>query len=80
MTRLYVLALVALVAAAPATAQTPSLTCETSGAYRHCWNQRGDTVVTEEAAPGGYTHGHDSSGHAWTSWSHDGRTETWRTR
>jgi hypothetical protein len=68
----------ALAISGPSLAQT--LTCETNGAYRHCWNERGNTV-TEERLPGSeYTHGWDREGHAWTTWEHDGRTETWPTR
>jgi hypothetical protein len=28
----------------------------------------------------GYTHGWDNAGHSWTTWEHDGRSETWPTR
>jgi hypothetical protein len=69
--------LAALLSAAPAPAET--LRCEARGDIRHCWNEHGDTVVTEERS-GDYTHGHDNEGHAWTTWQHDGRTETWPTR
>jgi hypothetical protein len=59
--------------------QTPTLICETHGDIRHCWNERGETVVIEERS-GEYGHGHDNRGGAWTTWEHDGRTETWPTR
>jgi hypothetical protein len=64
--------------AAPALAQPSGLTCETRGDIRHCWDKYGNTVLTEERS-GDYVHGHDRGG-AWTTWEHDGRTETWPTR
>jgi hypothetical protein len=73
-----VLALAFALWAAPALAQTPTLTCETRGDIRHCWDSHGNTVVTEERS-GDYVHGHDSEGHSWTTWKHDGRTVTWPT-
>jgi hypothetical protein len=74
--------LVALVIAlaTSASAQTPSLTCQDAGNLRHCWNQRGETVLTQERSPGGYTHSRDNQGHAWTSWNHNGLSTTWPTR
>jgi hypothetical protein len=54
------------------------LTCETRGDTRHCWDERGNTAVTEERS-GDYVHGHDNQGRAWTTWEHDGRTTTWTT-
>jgi hypothetical protein len=48
----------------PALAQTPSLTCQDSGNMRHCWNERGETVLTQERSPGGYTHSWDNRGHS----------------
>jgi hypothetical protein len=66
-------------AAFPAAAQTPALTCETQGDRRHCWNEHGDTVITEERS-GEYVHGRDNRGGAWATWEHDGRTYTWLTR
>jgi hypothetical protein len=78
MTRILALAF-ALVAATPASAGPPTLTCETRGDIRHCWNERGDTVLTEERS-GDYTHGHDNHGHAWTEWRRGDRTYTWPSR
>jgi hypothetical protein len=66
-----------VIAAAPACAGT--LTCEAQGDRRHCWNERGETVVTKERQ-GEHVHGHDNRGGAWTTWTHDGHTETWLTR
>jgi hypothetical protein len=63
----------------PALAQTPSLTCETSGSYRHCFNHQGYDS-TEQQSPGGYVHGWDNRGHAWTTWDHNGVSTTWTTR
>jgi hypothetical protein len=37
----------------PSLAQT--LACETSVAYRHCWDKRGDKVITERSVD--HTHG-----------------------
>jgi hypothetical protein len=59
-----------------ALAQT--LTCETSGAYRHCFDHRG--YESTEERRGDYVHGWDSNGRRWTTWEHDGRTVTWPTR
>jgi hypothetical protein len=56
-----------------------TLTCETHGDIRHCWDERGNTVVTEERH-GDYIHGHDNRGGAWTTWEHNRCTETWPTR
>jgi hypothetical protein len=53
------------------------LTCETSGAYRHCFDHHYES--TEERR-GDYIHGWDSEGHAWTEWGRDDRTYTWPTR
>jgi hypothetical protein len=61
------------------TALAQTLTCETRGDIRHCWNEHGDTVVTEERSRD-YTHGHDNRGHAWTEWRRGDRTYTWPTR
>jgi hypothetical protein len=55
------------------------LTSETRGDIRHCWDERGDTVITEERS-GDYVHGHDNYGRAWTTWEHNGRAYTWPTR
>jgi hypothetical protein len=54
------------------------LTCETSGAYRHCFDHHG--YLSTEERSGDNVHGHDSQGRAWTTWQHDGRTTTWPTR
>ena len=72
------LALASLIATAPALAQPSGLTCETSGAYRHCFDHHG--YLSTEERSGDYVHGWDSEGHAWTTWEHDGRTTTWPTR
>jgi hypothetical protein len=87
--RTIVLALASLaLAAAPASAGPPTLTtprgasemtCEISGAYRHCFDHHG-YESTEQQSPGGYTHGWDSTGHRWTTWEHNGTTTTWPTR
>jgi hypothetical protein len=71
------LALALALMAAPAFAGT--LTCETQGDRRHCWNEHGDTVVTEERS-GDYVHGHDNRGGAWTEWRQGERTYVWPTR
>jgi hypothetical protein len=76
MTRALALAL-ALAVTGPSLAQT--VTCETSGAYRHCFDYHG-YLSTEEQSPGGYVHGWDSEGRRWTTWEHDGRAYTWPTR
>jgi hypothetical protein len=67
------LALVLALAAAPASAQT--LTCETSGSYRHCFDHHG-YESTVQSSPGGYTHGWDNRGKAWATWEHNGQTYT----
>jgi hypothetical protein len=54
------------------------LTCETSGAYRHCFDHHGYESTEERS--GDYVHGWDNQGRAWTTWSHDGLTHTWPTR
>jgi hypothetical protein len=58
----------------------PTLTCETRGNVRHCWDQRGNTVLTEERSPGGYTHSWTPGGKAFTTWDHNGLSTTWPTR
>jgi len=60
----------------PSLAQT--MTCEVSGSYRRCFDHRG--YLSTEERSGDYTHGWDSTGHAWTTWEHDGRAYTWPTR
>jgi hypothetical protein len=57
-----------------------NLTCETRGNLGHCWDRSGTTVLTQEAAPGGYAHSWDDKGHSATTWEHNGVSETWRTR
>jgi len=47
-------------AAAPASAG-PTLTCETQGDIRHCWDDRGNTVIAAERS-GDYVHGRDNRG------------------
>ena len=56
-----------------------TLVCETAGDRQHCFDHRG-YLSTEERGAGGYTHGWDNQGRRWTTWVHDGRTETWETR
>jgi hypothetical protein len=65
-----------LVVTGPAVGQ--SLTCETSGSYRHCFDHHG--YLSTEERSGDYVHGWDSQGRRWTTWEHDGRTCTWPTR
>jgi hypothetical protein len=65
----------AIALTSPAVGQT--LTCETSGAYRHCFDHHG--YLSTEERSGDYVHGWDSNGHAWTTWQRDGRTTTWPT-
>ena len=67
----------ALVLAAPASAG-PTLTCETRGDIRHCFDHHGYESTEERS--GDYVHGWDSQGRRWTTWEHDGRTCTWPTR
>jgi hypothetical protein len=76
--RLVVIWTLIALAAAPALAQTPPLTCETRGAYRHCFDHHG--YESTEELSGDYVHGHDNQGRTWTTWDHDGRSETWPTR
>jgi hypothetical protein len=73
MTRVFLVAFALSVT--PAFAQTPTLSCDTSGVYRHCWDRHGNTVVPEDRL-GDYVHGWESQGRAWTTWEHDGRTVT----
>ena len=67
-----------VIAATPALAQTPTLTCETSGAYRHCFDHHG--YLSTEERSGDYVHGWDSTGHRWTEWRQGDRTYRWPTR
>jgi hypothetical protein len=60
----------------PALGQT--LTCETRGDTRHCFDHHGH-LSTEERS-GDYVHGGESQGRAWTTWERDERTTTWPTR
>jgi hypothetical protein len=78
MRRVVILALA--LAAATALTQTPTVTCQTSGSYRHCWDTHGNTVLTEQRSPGGYTHSWTPDGKAFTTWDHNGLTTTWPTR
>jgi hypothetical protein len=75
--RIVALTFASLIAAASGFAQTPTLTCETSGAYRHCFDHHGYESTEERS--GDYVHGRDNRGGAWTTWEHDGRTYTWPT-
>jgi hypothetical protein len=67
---------VALALGGSAVAQT--LTCETSGAYRHCFDHRGYESTEERS--GDYVHGWGAKGHAWTEWRQGDRTYSWPTR
>jgi hypothetical protein len=55
-----------------------TLTCETQGDTRHCFDHHGH-LSTEERS-GDYAHGWDSEGHAWTEWRQGDRTYRWPTR
>jgi hypothetical protein len=72
-----ILSLALALAPAPAWPEQ-TLTCETSGAYRLCFDHHG--YESTEQRSGDYTHGWDSKGHAWTTWDHNGHTYTWPTR
>ena len=76
MTRVVALALTLTMIDSQSHGQT--LTCETSGDRRHCFDHHGYESTEERS--GDYTHGHDNQGRAWTTWEHDGRTYTWPTR
>ena len=75
MTRALALEL-ALAMTGPALGQT--LTCETSGSYRHSFDHRG--YLSAEERSGDYVHGWDSEGYQWTEQRQGDRTYTWRTR
>jgi hypothetical protein len=66
----------ALAMTGPSLGQT--LTCETQGDRRHCFDHHG--YLSTEERSGDYVHGWDNQGRAWTTWEHDGRTYTWPTR
>jgi hypothetical protein len=70
-------ALLAVPLMAPA-AHSQTLTCETQGDRRHCFDHHGYESVEERGRD--YVHGHDNQRRAWTTWTHDGRVETWQTR
>jgi hypothetical protein len=72
-----VVALAFTLAAAPASAG-PTLTCETRGDIRHCFDHHG--YLSTEEPSGDYVHGWDNRSGAWTTWERDGRTTTWPTR
>ena len=79
MTRVLALALAALVGVVfGSVAQTPTLTCETSGAYRHCFDHHG--YLSTEERSGDYVHGWDRKGRAWTEWRQGDRAYSWPTR
>jgi hypothetical protein len=78
MTRVLALALFSLVAASAVSAQSFGLTCETSGDRRRCFDHHGYLSTAERQ--GDYVHGHDNRGGAWTTWTHEGHTETWPSR
>jgi hypothetical protein len=59
-------------------AHAQTLTCETSGAYRHCFDHHG--YLSIEQRSGDYVHGWDSNGRRWTTWEHDRRSYAWPTR
>jgi hypothetical protein len=67
-TRALVLEL-ALAVTGPVLGQT--LTCETRGDIRHCFDHH-CYLSAEDRGAGGYTHGWDNQGRAWTTWEHDG--------
>ena len=75
MTRILALALA--LSTAPALEQS-TLTCETQGDRRHCFDHHG--YLSTEERSGDYVHGHDNRGHGWTTWDHNGRTYVWPTR
>jgi hypothetical protein len=58
-------------------AHAQTLTCETSGASRHCFDHHG--YLSTEQRSGDYTHGWDNQGHGWTEWRQGDRTYTWPT-
>jgi hypothetical protein len=66
------------IALATTPARAGELTCEMRGDIRHCFDHHGYESTEERS--GDYVHGHDNRGRAWTTWEHDGRTETWPTR
>ena len=55
-----------------------TLTCETSGGYRHCFDHH--SYLSTEERSGDYVHGWDSKGRAWTEWRPGDRTYVWPTR
>jgi hypothetical protein len=65
-------------ALAAARASAGTLTCETQGDTRHCFDHHG--YLSTEERNGDYTHGWDNQGRAWTTWEHHGHTYTWPTR
>jgi hypothetical protein len=75
MTRVLILTL-ALAMTGQSLSQT--LTCETSGGYRHCFDHHG--YLSTEERSGDYVHGWDNQGRRWTTWEHDARTYTWPRR
>jgi hypothetical protein len=76
MTRILPLAFAFVLAAAPASAGT--LTCDTRGDIRRCFDHR--VYESTEERSRDYVHGWDNQGRAWTTWEHNGRTYTWPTR
>jgi hypothetical protein len=75
--KVLVLVLVLALIGGPALGQT--LTCQNTGNMRHCWKERGETVITEERGPGGYVHSWTPDGKAFTTWDHNGLSHTWPT-
>jgi hypothetical protein len=75
MSRVLILTL-ALAKTGPSLGQT--LTCETRGSYRHCFDHHGYESTEERS--GDYVHGWDNRGRAWTERRRGDRTYTWPTR
>jgi hypothetical protein len=77
MTRVLAFALILSAASAVTETPTPTLTCETRGDIRHCFDHHGYESTEERS--GDYVHGRDNRGGAWTTWEHNGHTYTWPT-
>jgi hypothetical protein len=56
-------------------------TCQTVGNLTHCWDANtGELRSTTEQGNGGYSHTWTPKGENFTTWDHDGLSNTWRSR
>jgi hypothetical protein len=56
-------------------------TCQTTGKLTHCWDSNtGALHSTIEQSNSGYSHTWTPQGENFTTWDHNGLSNTWRTK